>query len=165
MLVGRDSRQQLLVTEAIAGGRLADVTRRVHYRSADPQVAEVGPDGVVHPRASGRTRIEIDGSSTGVSVPVEVVRGEEWLAPGFPRDIVPILTKAGCNSGGCHGKSDGRGGFALSLFGYDPASDYDAIVKGSRGRRLFPARPERVAAVAQAADGGAACRREAAGGG
>lgn len=60
----------------------------------------------------------------------------------FATDIVPILTKAGCNSGGCHGKSDGRGGFQLSLFGYDPARDYDSIIKRSRGRRVFPGSPD-----------------------
>src|SRR6185369_2385558 len=60
----------------------------------------------------------------------------------FATDIVPILTKAGCNSGGCHGKSDGRGGFQLSLFGYDPAGDFDSIIKRSRGRRVFPGSPD-----------------------
>ena len=142
VLDGRDSRQQLLVSETFDGGRVADVTREAHYRSADPRVAEVDSAGVVRPRSTGRTRIEIEQGVDRVELPVEVFHGEESLALDFPRDIVPILTKAGCNSGGCHGKSDGRGGFALSLFGYDPASDYDAIVNGSRGRRLFPARPE-----------------------
>jgi hypothetical protein len=145
-LEGKDARQQLLVSSADAGARPVDLTRRASYRSADPGVAEVGGDGVVRPVASGRTRIEIeiqDGArGARVEVPVVVRRGERFDPIDFARDIEPILTKKGCNSGGCHGKSDGRGGFALSLFGYDPAGDYDAIVKGSRGRRVFPADPD-----------------------
>jgi hypothetical protein len=61
----------------------------------------------------------------------------------FENDIVPILSKLGCNSGGCHGKASGQNGFRLSVFGFDPAADYDAIVKEARGRRVFPASPER----------------------
>jgi hypothetical protein len=141
-LDGRGSRQQLVVSAAGAGGRVRDVTRQARYRSSDPAVAEVDPEGVVGPRASGRAEIEVEVEGVRASVPVEVVRGEEWPAFDFPRDIVPVLTRAGCNGGGCHGKSDGRGGLALSLFGYDPPADYDAIVKGSRGRRVFPAHPE-----------------------
>jgi hypothetical protein len=141
-LDGKDARRQLLVAVTGPDGRLSDATRVVTYRSLDPQVAEVGSDGVVRPVASGRTRVEIVAGRCRAEVPVVVVRGEEFPALDFPRDIVPILTKAGCNGGSCHGKSDGRGGFALSLFGYDSAGDYDAIVKGSRGRRVFPASPD-----------------------
>ncbi len=60
----------------------------------------------------------------------------------FGTDIVPILTKLGCNGGGCHGKATGQNGFRLSLFGFEPDFDYEAIVKESRGRRLSPAAPE-----------------------
>ncbi|MCC6509011.1 MAG: DUF1549 domain-containing protein, partial [Pirellulaceae bacterium] len=57
-------------------------------------------------------------------------------------DVVPILTKLGCNGGGCHGKATGQNGFRLSLFGFEPDFDYEAIVKESRGRRLSLAAPE-----------------------
>ncbi len=60
----------------------------------------------------------------------------------FERDIEPILTRAGCNAGACHGKARGQNGFALSLLGFDPAFDHDAIVREGRGRRVFPAVPE-----------------------
>ena len=59
----------------------------------------------------------------------------------FELDVQPILSKAGCNSGACHGKARGQNGFALSLLGFDADSDYDAIVKNARGRRVFPAAP------------------------
>ncbi len=60
----------------------------------------------------------------------------------FGTEVVPILTKLGCNGGGCHGKATGQNGFRLSLFGFEPEFDYEAIVKESRGRRLSPAAPE-----------------------
>lgn len=60
----------------------------------------------------------------------------------FGTDVVPILTKLGCNGGGCHGKATGQNGFRLSLFGFEPEFDYEAIVKESRGRRLALAAPE-----------------------
>jgi len=61
----------------------------------------------------------------------------------FANDIVPILTKATCNSGGCHGKASGQNGFKLSLLGFEPQEDYEHIVKEARGRRVFPAAPDR----------------------
>lgn len=60
----------------------------------------------------------------------------------FANDIVPILTKGSCNSGGCHGKSGGQNGFKLSLLGFEPQEDYEHIVKEARGRRVFPASAE-----------------------
>jgi hypothetical protein len=61
----------------------------------------------------------------------------------FPTEVVPALTKLGCNSGGCHGKAEGQNGFKLSLFGFEPKEDYEAISKEARGRRVFAAAPER----------------------
>ena len=68
----------------------------------------------------------------------------------FVRQVVPILTKAGCNAGGCHGKADGQNGFKLSLLGFEPAEDYEALVNEARGRRVFPAAPERSLLVLKA---------------
>ena len=60
----------------------------------------------------------------------------------FELDIEPILAATGCNTGPCHGKQRGQNGFQLSLLGFDPDFDHDAIVRGGRGRRIFPAAPE-----------------------
>ena len=59
----------------------------------------------------------------------------------FQNDLVPVFTKHGCNAGACHGAAIGRGGFKLSLYGGDPAADYEAIVRRARGRRVNLARP------------------------
>ena len=61
--------------------------------------------------------------------------------PSFELDVMPILSKAGCNGGGCHGALAGKAGFRLSLFGYDPKSDYLAITRDARGRRVDLADP------------------------
>ena len=60
----------------------------------------------------------------------------------FDTQVVPVLTKAGCNAGACHGAAVGRGGFKLSLYGADPARDYDAIVRQLESRRINLAKPE-----------------------
>ena len=60
----------------------------------------------------------------------------------FNTEIIPVLTKAGCNGGPCHGAAAGRGGFHLSLLGADPTADYETIVQAFEGRRINLARPE-----------------------
>lgn len=60
----------------------------------------------------------------------------------FEFDVQPLLTRFGCNSGACHGKSRGQNGFALSLLGFDSDFDYNALIHEDRGRRVLPAAPE-----------------------
>src|SRR5918995_5720492 len=54
----------------------------------------------------------------------------------FRNHVIPVLTKMGCNSGACHGAAAGKNGFSLTLRGYDPAADYDAIARHAAGRRI-----------------------------
>ena len=62
----------------------------------------------------------------------------------FVNDVMPVFTKAGCNTGACHAKAGGgQNGFQLSLLGFEPAEDFESLTKEARGRRLFPAVPER----------------------
>jgi hypothetical protein len=61
----------------------------------------------------------------------------------FTNDVVPVLTKAGCNAGTCHAKAgNGQNGFQLSLFGYEPSEDFEHIVNEARGRRISTTAPE-----------------------
>jgi Protein of unknown function (DUF1549)/Protein of unknown function (DUF1553) len=64
-------------------------------------------------------------------------------SPSFENDIVPILTRSGCANSNCHGSIRGQAGFKLSLFGYEPELDYDAIVRDANGRRIDRADPAR----------------------
>jgi hypothetical protein len=56
--------------------------------------------------------------------------------PVFSRHVVPLFSRLGCNAGGCHGAVKGQNGFRLSLFGADPATDHDRLLREATGRRL-----------------------------
>ncbi|MCC6511707.1 MAG: DUF1549 domain-containing protein [Pirellulaceae bacterium] len=71
----------------------------------------------------------------------------------FENDIIPILTRYGCNTSGCHGKAEGQNGFKLSVFGFDPQADHLAITAEARGRRIFPAMPEQSLFLQKASGG------------
>jgi len=79
---------------------------------------------------------------TATEVPSSKKPAGQKPAIQFLTDVVPILTKLSCNSGGCHGKSTGQNGFKISLLGFDPELDYAAIVRESRGRRIFTSDPD-----------------------
>ena len=64
-------------------------------------------------------------------------------AVSFTKHVVPVLTKAGCNSGPCHGAASGKNGFSLTLRGYDPQADYYAITRHAAGRRVNRIEPAR----------------------
>jgi len=68
---------------------------------------------------------------------------EERVGLDFPNDVLPHLTRLGCNAGSCHGSATGQKGFKLSLLGYDPAWDYAALTRELRGRRVDLAEPEK----------------------
>ena len=70
-------------------------------------------------------------------------------AVDFDTEVVPILTKAGCNVAACHGSAAGRGGFKLSLFGGDPSWDHTEIAHRLEGRRVNLASPENSLIVAK----------------
>jgi hypothetical protein len=62
--------------------------------------------------------------------------------PSFKQDVMPVLTKAGCNAGSCHGKQSGQNGFRLSLRGYAPEWDYDSLTSELGSRRIDFAEPQ-----------------------
>ena len=63
--------------------------------------------------------------------------------PSFRNDVLPVFSKVGCNSGACHGALAGKGGFRLSLRGYDPESDYFSLTRQAQGRRIELSDPGR----------------------
>lgn len=68
------------------------------------------------------------------ALPISAAPHEQPVS--FRRDVLPILSKANCNGGGCHGALAGKGGFRLSLFGYNPEADHLAITREAQGRRV-----------------------------
>ena len=67
--------------------------------------------------------------------------GSSHAAVDFSNDVKPLLSRLGCNGSSCHGKAEGQNGFKLSVFGNDPKSDIQSIIKESRGRRISQAAP------------------------
>jgi hypothetical protein len=141
-LKGADDAAQLVLTAALAGGRTQDLTADAKYEVADAKVARVTSTGRVVPLANGATEVTARYGDKLVKVPVKAEGCDVNLPINFPNQVVPIFTKLGCNSGGCHGKASGQNGFKLSLLGYEPDVDFAALVKEARGRRVFPASPE-----------------------
>jgi hypothetical protein len=152
-LKGSDDAQQLVVTATLADGRLQDLSTDIKYEVADNKIARVTSTGRVIPLANGRTEITATFGDKLVKVPVAAESCEVNLPINFGNQIVPIFTKLGCNSGGCHGKASGQNGFKLSLLGFEPEVDYNALVKEARGRRLFPAAPDYSLLLLKAAGG------------
>ncbi|MGC4006937.1 MAG: hypothetical protein QM811_28945 [Pirellulales bacterium] len=143
-LVGRDARQQLVVTGHEANGRQSDLTRQVAYAAEPAGIVTIDSQGLVLPAAEGRAVIAIrHADAAPLSVAVEVKNLIKDTPVNFGEEVVPVFTKFSCNSGGCHGKASGQNGFRLSLLGFEPQEDYEHLVKEGRGRRLFPSAPDR----------------------
>jgi hypothetical protein len=141
-LNGMDDAPQLLVTGKQADGREIDLTAAANYSVSDPKVIRVEPNGRVFPLANGSAEITATFEGKTVKVPVTAQKMEAPQPINFANHVVPIFTKLGCSSGGCHGKIAGQNGFRLSLLGFDPQFDYDNLLKEARGRRVFPAAPD-----------------------
>jgi hypothetical protein len=135
-LHGPASAQQIIAWKPLPGGAVQDLTSAVRFTSLNPGIAAVSPRGLVTPVADGAARIRLTAGPLSCEVPVTVRGARADTPPTFPNDILPILSRAGCNSGPCHGKAEGQNGFKLSVFGYDPDADHAAITRGSGARRI-----------------------------
>ncbi len=133
-LVGPRSVRQILVTGSYRDGSVRDLTPLCEVRAAD-DVCGVSPTGFVQAKRDGATSLVVAAGTRSVRVPV-VVRdsGKPWPA-SFRHEVVAALNVGGCNAGACHGTPSGKGGFRLSLRGYDPAADYLQLTRDVLGRR------------------------------
>ncbi len=144
VLRGHDAARQLLATAIAEAGAERDLTRHATWSVSPPTLAEADATGRVTPLANGNGTVRVvAGDGTAASIPVVVQEFDTEQPIHFANQIVPIFTKYGCNGGGCHGKAAGQNGFRLSLLGFEPSEDYEHLVREARGRRLFPAAPER----------------------
>jgi len=146
------SRRQLVVSSGAN-----DVTTTAAYESTNPAVATV-EQGFVTPHAVGEAVIRIRHGDVALEIPVRVVGFDTKRSIDFETEIQPLLTRYGCNAGGCHGKASGQNGFKLSLFGFDSEFDYRTLLSEGRGRRISVSSPDRslllVKAVARVPHGG-----------
>jgi hypothetical protein len=136
-----DPGAQLIARVAGTHGGTRDVTGKTTWKVQPDGVVAIDADGYVRAIGPGQATIQasFEGVSNTLPATVEPSAGRAW---DFGQDIVPILTRAGCNTGGCHGKADGQNGFHLSLFGYDDAGDYQALTRDAAERRISRLDPE-----------------------
>ena len=122
-------------------GKVRDLTSQVTWTIDPPGMAELEPGGYLRPARPGVVTVKaaLEGQSATARITLEPRSTRSW---DFAEDIVPIFTRLGCNTGACHGKADGQNGFHLSLFGYDRAGDFQALVRDGGQRRLSGLVPE-----------------------
>src|SRR5262249_56986903 len=110
---------------------IRDVTRKATVTVENPKIVRVSSQGYVRPVGKGETTITIDFQGQKRQVPVVVQEFDDSRPLHFANDIVPLLSRHGCNAGGCHGRASGQNGFKLFLFGFDADFDFKALVKES----------------------------------
>ncbi len=146
-LTGNFARAQLLVTSPDNSGSFnehsADWTHQAGYASSNPQVVTVSPAGQLLAAGNGAAEVTVTaaGAKHTVAVTVKGVLPKPHVS--FREQVLPIISKAGCNAGACHASQFGKGGFKLSVFGYAPDEDYHAIVRDGMSRRIDVFDPSR----------------------
>jgi hypothetical protein len=134
------ARQEIVVEAVYEDGITQDVTARAKFNMGNPQLAGIA-GGVISPVANGETELRVSFGGRSQIIPVSVSDATVVSPVSFKLDVMPVFTKAGCNSGACHGTSRGKDGFHLSLFGFDPDGDYYRLTREQIGRRINLAIP------------------------
>jgi len=134
--------RQVLVTAVLSSGESIDVTRMSKF-TGPANLVRVSERGLVRPVADGAGEIKITLFGNTFPIPVKVTGLKNPHEVSFVRDIMPILSKTGCNAGTCHGSAKGKNGFALSLRGYDPLFDHRALTDDVEARRFNRSAPEK----------------------
>lgn len=137
----RFDRHRIVCLRVDAQGITEEVGDRVEAVSEPAGLVELR-DGLLIPRGNGEgsLRLRVDGLETRVAFVVQNLQVEPPVS--FRNDVIPVLTRAGCNGGACHGAAAGKNGFGLTLFGFDPSKDLRALSRDYHGRRLDCAAPE-----------------------
>src|SRR5262245_8479801 len=139
---GPRDEQRIGVLGEFDGGRQWELTRDAKYASSDPKIAAV-EGNVVRPVGDGQATITVTAAGQTKTIAVKVKNATADVLMDFAREITPIFTRAGCNQGACHGSQHGKGGFKLSLLGFNPGFDYPQIVQSAEGRRIVVSDAER----------------------
>lgn len=134
-LAGPRAMRQVLVTGRYGDGSERDLTTFCEFRVENPGLVKIGRGGFLQPQAAGETVLVVQAGEQTARVPVVVTDFDKPQPVSFRRDFIGAINVAGCNAGACHGIPSGRGGFKLSLRGYDPAADYLELTHSALGRR------------------------------
>jgi hypothetical protein len=135
------------------GKLLSEITDGIKWSIKDPKVARIDGRRVLA-LASGTTvltatYLDPNGTSFTETAPIVVIDGERTVEWEYRNHIQSVLSRNGCNMGACHGALAGKGGFRLSLRGYDPTSDHFNITRQDRARRIELNEPARSLLVAK----------------
>ena len=141
-LDGPRATQQLLVTGHYADGSLRDLTGLADFQASDPGFLEVDTDGLVRGSSDGSTRliVEVGGRKAMAEATVAGIKRIEPVS--FRRELMPVLSVAGCSDIRCHGAPSGKDGFRLSLWGFDPGFDFQQLTHDGLGRRTNTLNPD-----------------------
>ena len=145
-LAGNFSEAQLLVASSGAEGlldkRSADLTTAAKYASSNENIVAVSTFGRLLAVGNGTATVTVTHGDQSRSVAVTVGGVEEHPAISFDSHIRPIISRLGCNAGACHASQFGKGGFVLSVVGFDPDMDYNSMVRDRQQRRVTLVQPE-----------------------
>ncbi|HLX64853.1 MAG TPA: DUF1549 and DUF1553 domain-containing protein [Planctomycetota bacterium] len=141
LLNSRDERR-VLVLGKTDDGNIVDLTDAATINKGGAEIADVAGDGYIQAKAKGDATFTVSAGGKETKLYVSVL-GAETPPVRFVRDVMPVISRAGCNAGTCHGAAKGRNGFKLSLRGYDPDSDYEALINDLSGRRFDRVEPEK----------------------
>ncbi len=133
---------RLVVLATFKDATTRDVTAFANLRVVDPQVASLADYAAYAVADAGATEVVAELGGLSAKIPLQVKDGLKNRAVSFRLDVMPVFLRGGCNQGGCHGAARGKDGFRLSLFGMDPAGDYNRITREMIGRRVNLAIPE-----------------------
>src|SRR5262249_40636505 len=117
---------QLILNGYLSDGNKIDVTR-IAKIEAPANLVKISETGLVRPVPDGSGQMKISLGNQTAQLPVQVSGQKANYDVSFVRDIMPVLSKVGCNAGTCHGAAQGKNGFKLSLRGYDPLFDHLAL--------------------------------------
>lgn len=140
-LSAKSDAQHIIAVATRSDGITQDVTEQVQFTIANPELAEIS-DHVLVPKADGACKIAARWQGLATEASLEVTNSQLVRTVSFERDVMPVLTKVGCNTGSCHGAARGKDGFRMSLFGYDPAGDFQRITREIGIRRINLAVPD-----------------------
>jgi hypothetical protein len=144
LLAGPENIQRLTVVNLV-DGKLAGMVEEadLQYSVSDPRIVVI-KQGVAHGLANGIAEIRVETVNGSVAIAqVRVSNAEKQVQWSFRNHVQSVLAKSGCNMGACHGALAGKGGFKLSLRGYDTDADYISITQKARGRRIELSDPGR----------------------
>ncbi|GDY09879.1 S-layer protein [Planctomycetia bacterium] len=141
-LSGSEARQRILVQATTDGRVVGQVADGVTMTTSDEKVVKI-KEGFVVPVGNGQATITAKVGNQTATATVTVEKFEQPHSWSFRNHVQPVLSKSGCNMGSCHGALAGKGGFKLSLRGYDPDADFRTLTRQARGRRIVPSDPGR----------------------